>query len=40
MFTDIQINDIGKTTATEELSELVEKGFCKLTGKGEISKEV
>lgn len=33
-----KLNDIGKTTATEELSELVEKGFCKLTGKGRGAK--
>jgi len=33
-----KINDIGKTTATEELSKLVEKGFYKLTGKGRGAK--
>ncbi|MGB0879327.1 MAG: hypothetical protein ACPGTO_02030 [Polaribacter sp.] len=33
-----KLNDIGKTTATEELTELVNKGFYKLTGKGRGAK--
>jgi ATP-dependent DNA helicase RecG len=33
-----EINDIGKTTATEELAELVNKGFYKPTGKGRGAK--
>jgi ATP-dependent DNA helicase RecG len=33
-----EINDIGKTTATEELAELVSKGFYKPTGKGRGAK--
>jgi ATP-dependent DNA helicase RecG len=33
-----KINDIGKTTATEELAELVSKGFYKPTGKGRGAK--
>jgi ATP-dependent DNA helicase RecG len=33
-----KINDIGKTTATEELTELVGKGFYKPTGKGRGAK--
>jgi hypothetical protein len=32
------LNDIGKTTATEELSQLVIKGFYKPTGKSRGAK--